>query len=77
MKSIWYRRKPKVKEKRHGKKALKKRERRYIIREAELQSRYIRKLEADLFCLWKYVHEEGFLDEAVEYVEENVNNIFT
>lgn len=66
-----------MKEKRHGKKSLKKRERRYIIREAELQSRYIRKLEADLFCLWKYIYSESLLDEAVEYVEENADNIFS
>lgn len=66
-----------MKEKRQSKKALKKRERRYIIREAELQSQYIRKLEAYLFCLWKYIYSESLLDEAVEYVEENADNIFS
>ena len=57
-------------------KSLKKRERRYIIREAEIQSSYVRKLEEDLASLWKYIHSEGLVDEAVEYMEENMRNTF-
>ena len=38
-------------------KSLKKRERRYIIREAEIQSSYVRKLEEDLASLWKYIQD--------------------
>lgn len=62
--------------KRKRQKALKKRERRYIIREAEIQSSYAGKLEEDLASLWKYIHSESLVDEAVEYMEENVRNTF-
>ena len=44
-----------MKEKRHKKKVLEKRERRYILREAKLQGRRVRRLEAELSCLWKYI----------------------
>lgn len=64
-----------MKEKGHKKKVLKKRERRYILREAEQQGRRVRKLEEELSCLWKYIRSEGFLEEAVEYVEENADSI--
>lgn len=64
-----------MKEKGHKKKVLKKRERRYILREAKLQGQRVRKLEAELSCLWKYIRYEGFLEEAVEYVEENADSI--
>lgn len=64
-----------MKEKGHKKKVLEKREMRYILREARLQSQRVRKLEAELSCLWKYIRSEGFLEEAVEYVEENADSI--
>lgn len=64
-----------MKEKGYKKKVLKKRERGYILREAKLQERRSRKLEAQLSCLWKYIRSEGFLEEAVEYVEENADSI--
>lgn len=64
-----------MKEKGHKKKVLEKRERRYILREARLQGQRVRKLEAELSCLWKYIRSEGFLEEAVEYVEENADSI--
>ena len=32
----------------------------------------IRWLEADLFCLWEYICMEGLVEDAREYLMENV-----
>lgn len=64
-----------MKEKGYKKKVLEKSERMYILREVEKQERRVRKLEAELSCLWKYIRSEGFLEEAVEYMEENADSI--